>query len=115
MVFIPIVCFSSDYRKDRGHHLAACGLVSTACFAGIMGTTNTTAQYVLLCFAAAGIWCAIPLILIWVSNVIVWPAEKRAIAQAATNAAGNLASIYGAFLWPSKDAPKYFTGFGTTL
>ncbi len=80
-----------------------------------MATTNATAQYVLLCFAAAGIWCSVPLILVWVSNVIIWPAEKRGIAQAATNAAGNLASIYGAFLWPSTDAPRYLSGFGTTL
>jgi hypothetical protein len=80
-----------------------------------MATTKHVPQYVLLCFAAAGIWCSIPLILVWVSNVITWPAEKRAIAQAATNAAGNMASIYGAFLWPSHDAPRYLTGFGTTL
>lgn len=80
-----------------------------------MGTTNHTVQYTMLCFAAAGIWCCIPLILVWVSNTITWPAEKRAIAQAATNALGNAASIYGAFLWPTDDAPRYFTGFGTTL
>ncbi|KAJ9112215.1 hypothetical protein QFC22_006299 [Naganishia vaughanmartiniae] len=27
---------------------------------------------------------------------------------------GNLASVYGSFLWPSSDAPLYHTGFGTT-
>lgn len=80
-----------------------------------MGVSAPKARYVLLCVGAAGIWTCIPLILVWVSNVISWPAEKRAIAQAATNAAGNAASIYGAFLWPKTDAPRYFAGFGATL
>lgn len=31
------------------------------------------------------------------------------------NVAGNLASIYGSFLWPAADAPRYFTGWGCTL
>ena len=112
---ILAVCFHSDYRQERGYHLAAVSAISAACFAGIVATTNHKAQYVLLCFAAACMFTAIPIVLVWVSNVILWPAEKRAIAQAATNAAGNAANIYGAFLWPSKDAPRYFAGFGTTL
>jgi hypothetical protein len=31
------------------------------------------------------------------------------------NVAGNLASIYGAFLWPASHAPRYFAGWGCTL
>lgn len=27
---------------------------------------------------------------------------------------GNLASVYGSFLWPSSDAPLYHIGFATT-
>lgn len=115
IVFILIVCFHSDRTGERAYHLAGCAAVSAICFAVIMGVTQPTVRYVMLCFAAAGIWCSVPLILVWVSNVISWPAEKRAIAQATTNAAGNLASIYGAFLWPSTDAPRYFAGFGATM
>lgn len=35
------------------------------------------------------------LVLVWTSNVICWPAEKRAITQAFVNALGKSASIYG--------------------
>lgn len=34
------------------------------------------------CFAVAGIYACAPLTLVWTSNIISWPAEKRAITQA---------------------------------
>jgi len=50
----------------------------------------------------------------WVPNVLVAPAEKRAVAIALVNALGNSASIYGVFLWPKSDAPRYIPGFSAT-
>ena len=38
--------------------------------------------------------------------------EVRAIALAVVNAMGNLAQIYGAYLFPSSDSPQYVMGFG---
>jgi hypothetical protein len=38
--------------------------------------------------------------------------ETRAVALAVINAMGNLAQIYGAYLFPSDDKPKYLLGFG---
>jgi hypothetical protein len=40
------------------------------------------------------------------------PQETRAVSLALVNALGNLAQIYGAYLFPSTDAPKYLLGFG---
>ena len=50
----------------------------------------------------------------WVPNVISAPAEKRAVSIALVNALGNMASIYGVFLWPKSDAPRYIPGFSAT-
>jgi hypothetical protein len=50
----------------------------------------------------------------WVANVVDTPAEKRAVAIALVNALGNSSSIYGVFLWPDKDAPRYIPGFSAT-
>jgi hypothetical protein len=36
----------------------------------------------------------------------------RAVALALMNALGNLAQIYGAYLFPDDDKPKYLMGFG---
>ncbi|KAF3935829.1 hypothetical protein ABW19_dt0208510 [Dactylella cylindrospora] len=40
--------------------------------------------------------------------------EVRAVALAFMNGMGNLASIYGAYLFPGEDAPKYIMGFSVT-
>ena len=40
------------------------------------------------------------------------PQETRAVSLALVNAMGNLAQIYGAYLFPEEDAPKYLLGFG---
>lgn len=37
--------------------------------------------------------------------------EVRAILLAAMNGFGNLAQIYGSYLFPSTDAPQYLKGF----
>ena len=50
----------------------------------------------------------------WVANTIDTPAEKRAVAIALVNALGNSSSIYGVFLWPDSDAPRYTPGFAAT-
>ena len=38
--------------------------------------------------------------------------EVRAVALALVNSMGNLAQIYGSWLFPDEDAPKYLMGFG---
>ena len=37
--------------------------------------------------------------------------ETRGVSLAFVNAMGNLAQIYGAYLFPSQDAPRYIMGF----
>lgn len=37
---------------------------------------------------------------------------SRTFANVLLSALGNLAQIYGAYLFPSDDAPKYLLGFG---
>lgn len=68
----------------------------------------------MLCFVAAGIWTALPLILAWVSSTINLPAEKRAICLAMINAVGNLSSVYGSRIWPSTTGPRYTIGWSVT-
>lgn len=38
--------------------------------------------------------------------------KTKAIGLAFVNALGNLAQIYGAYLFPATDAPKYLMGLG---
>ncbi|POS71823.1 phthalate transporter [Diaporthe helianthi] len=114
-VAILAFCFSSDYFKERSFHLALASTLAIVCFAILIGVLDNTGRYVLLCFGVAGVYAACPLVSIYVSNSIPHPSEKRAIVQATVNALGNSASIYGSFLFPSKDPNHNRTGFAVTM
>lgn len=74
---------------------------------------NFTARYALLVIMAAGLWSTNGLSLSYASSTLAsMPQETRGVSLALINALGNLAQIYGAYLFPSKDAPKYLLGFG---
>ncbi|KAF6817216.1 putative vitamin H transporter [Colletotrichum musicola] len=113
-VCLNIVAWSSDRRAERRWHVAAPLAVGFAASVVCAAVTHPVARYVMICFVAAGIWSALPLILSWTSGVISLPAEKRAIVLAMVNAFGNFSSVYGSRIWPSGDAPGYRTGFGVT-
>jgi MFS family permease len=74
---------------------------------------HNVVRYVFLCFYIAGLYTTLPLILNWASETINQPAEKRAVVIAFINCIGSISSIYGSYLWPSTDAPKYTKGFAT--
>jgi hypothetical protein len=71
-------------------------------------------RYVFLCFINSAIWTANPLALSFASSSLgSADPEVRALSLAFINGMGNLAQVYGAYLFPSTDAPKYLKGFGT--
>ena len=116
VAFVGIVmfCFLSDWKKERALFLSITSGIAAVSFIITASIGNLKAKYAFLCFAVGGVYAACPLTLLWVSSVFRFPAEKRAVGIAVVNALGNSASIYGSFLWPSKDAPGYAPGFATT-
>ncbi|KAH8110031.1 MFS general substrate transporter [Phellopilus nigrolimitatus] len=114
VVGIVFFSFMSDYRKERAHYISITAMIAAVSFIITVAVDNKKAKYVFLCFGVAGVYAACPLTLLWVSNIIAHPAEKRAVAIAIVNALGNSASIYGSFLWPSSTGPRYVQGFTVT-
>lgn len=98
--FRPIICASA----------LVLGALFCALSAGIYAYIP---RYVFLVFINSMIWTANPLALSYAS-VSMGPLdpETRAISLAFVNALGNLAQVYGAYLFPTEDAPKYIKGFG---
>lgn len=113
-VCLNITAYSADRLGERRWHItgALCVGFVSALVCAIVHTPMV--RYVMLCFVAAGIWTALPLILAWASKTIGNPAEKRAICIAMINAVGNLSSVYGSQIWPTKSAPAYTLGWGVT-
>ncbi|EME87423.1 uncharacterized protein MYCFIDRAFT_26809 [Pseudocercospora fijiensis CIRAD86] len=105
--------FSDKYQHNRGAIIAVWLSISMVCSIVVCAVYNFTARYVLLVFMAMGLWSTNGCALSYASSTFAsMPQETRAVSLALVNALGNLAQIYGAYLFPSSDAPKYLLGFG---
>jgi hypothetical protein len=98
-----------SYRPIMAGGVLVMGSIFCALTAGIYAYVP---RYVFLCFINSAIWTANPLALSYAS-VSMGPLEPetRAISLAIINGMGNLAQIYGSYLFPNSDAPKFLKGF----
>lgn len=97
----------------RGYALVGWMTLAMICSIIICAVYNFHARYALLVIMASGLWASNALSLAYASSTFsTMTPEVRAISLAFVNAMGNLAQIYGAYLFPSNDAPKYLMGFG---
>ncbi|KAG9706945.1 hypothetical protein KCU73_g17702, partial [Aureobasidium melanogenum] len=79
----------------------------------ICAVYNFKARYALLVLMASGLWISNALSLAYASSTFAHMShEVKGISLAIVNAMGNLAQIYGSYLFPSNYAPKYLMGFG---
>jgi len=97
----------------RGLVIAAWLTLSLICSIVICVVYNFVARYVLLVLMAAGLWASNGLSLSFAASTFgSMQQETRAVSLAFVNAMGNLAQIYGSYLFPADDPPKYLLGFG---
>ncbi len=105
--------FADSISNHRGLVIAGWlgfSLITSICVCTVY---NFTARYALLVLMAAGLWASNAVSLSYASATFgSMQPEVRAIALALVNAMGNLAQIYGAYLFPAEEAPKYLKGFG---
>lgn len=112
VVCILAACFTADWLKAIWPVLAVLSGTGFVFFVAATAATNPMVRYVLAIFAFGTIYGVSPLTKTWVSHTLSHPAEKRAIAIALINALGNGSSIYGSWLWPDQDSPRFLVGFG---
>lgn len=106
--------FSDKIVNLRGFVISAWLTLSLITAIVVCVVYNYTVRYVMLVLMAAGLWAANGLSLSYASSTLgELPAEARAVALALVNCCGNLAQIYGSYLFPLEDKPKYLKGFGT--
>ncbi|KAF2030675.1 MFS general substrate transporter [Setomelanomma holmii] len=113
VIAVPVAIFADRIYAYRPI-LCAGAMVLGALFCALSaGIYAYIPRYVFLVFINSMIWTANPLALSYAS-VSMGPLdpETRAISLAFVNGMGNLAQIYGSYLFPAEDAPKYLKGFG---
>ncbi|EXJ83583.1 hypothetical protein A1O1_07206 [Capronia coronata CBS 617.96] len=113
-VFVLLTGWLSDrYPGYRGLTIAAWLTVSMTCAIVVSAVYNYTARYVMLVFMASGGLSANALSLAYCASTFgPMPQEVRAVSLAFVNTLASLSGIYGAYLWPAADSPKYLMGFG---
>ncbi|KAE9378314.1 MFS general substrate transporter [Stipitochalara longipes BDJ] len=80
----------------------------------VIASHATAVRYTGMFLMCAGSFSAFNVLEAWVGSTIPRTRTKRAITYALVNMLGNLSNIYGAYFFPSKDAPQYVKG-GITL
>ncbi|KAL4966096.1 major facilitator superfamily domain-containing protein [Aspergillus stella-maris] len=105
--------FADRHQSKRGFFLVGMMSVAMICSIIICCVYNLQGRYALLVIMGMGLWASNGLSLAYASTTFgELPREVRAISLALVNALGNLAQIYGAYLFPDSDEPKYLMGFG---
>ncbi|GAM39527.1 hypothetical protein TCE0_034r11155 [Talaromyces pinophilus] len=109
---ITTAYYSDKVPAWRGFIIACWLTFSLICSIIVCTVYNFTARYVLLVLMAAGLWATNGGTLAYASSAFAgMQPQARGVALAIMNALGNLAQIYGSYLFPSKDSPKYIMGF----
>ncbi|KAI1377336.1 MFS transporter [Hypoxylon crocopeplum] len=109
-----IVGWSSGRLNERTWHITATLSVAIVGFIIAASTLNTAARYVACFIFPVGAFSANSVVVGWTSATLSQTEEKRAVVLAITNVFGHIGYIYGAYLWPDTDEPRYGIGFGAS-
>ncbi|KAM0701584.1 hypothetical protein Q7P35_010492 [Cladosporium inversicolor] len=106
------VTWSAGTTGDRSLHICVLMLFAVAGNAIVAGTTVVGARYFAMFLMPMGAVSAYQIIVSWVANSFPRPLVKRSSAIAIGNCVANAASIYGSYMYPSSDGPRYIPGSG---
>jgi sugar phosphate permease len=113
LVICICVGFSSDKFQEKPYHVAGCTIVAAISFLVTAFVKNSAVRYTFILFGGAGIWSATPLFLSYALSNFT-NREQRAVSIATINGLGNLASVYGSYIWPKTSGPRFIQGFSCT-
>ncbi|KAI8959551.1 MFS general substrate transporter [Daldinia sp. FL1419] len=117
-----VVCFSvsliatytSGRFADRSIHIICLILISAAGNAIVVATLDKGVRFFALFLLPMGAVPAYQIILAWVANSFPRPLVKRSACISFANMVGNTANIYGTYMYPSVDGPRYLVGGSAT-
>ncbi|KAF2013128.1 MFS general substrate transporter [Aaosphaeria arxii CBS 175.79] len=106
--------WSSGRMQERTWHITIGLLVAVVGFVIAASTLNTAGRYIACFIFPVGAYSVNSVIIGWASSTLSQTKEKKAVVLAMTNVAGQIGYIYGPYLWPSSDGPRYGIGFGAS-
>jgi MFS family permease len=106
--------WSSGRYHERTWHITTGLAIAIVGFVVAASTLNTAARYVACFIFPVGAYSVNSVIIGWASSTLSQTKEKKAVVLAMTNVGGQIGYIYGAYIWPVTDEPRYGIGFGTS-
>ncbi|KAL5424051.1 hypothetical protein PMIN06_002445 [Paraphaeosphaeria minitans] len=106
--------WSSGRLHERTWHITAGLFVAIVGFVIAASTMNTAGRYIACFIFPVGAYSVNSVIIGWASSTLSQTKEKKAVVLAMTNVGGQIGYIYGAYLWPDSDSPRYGIGFGAS-
>jgi hypothetical protein len=105
-----LVTWTSGKSGDRSIHIMSLMMVSLIGNVIVVSTTKTGPRFFAMFLMPMGAVSAYQIIVAWIANSFIRPNVKRSAAIAICNMIGNTASIYGSYMYPSTDGPRYLAG-----
>jgi MFS family permease len=113
-VFAMVSGFVGDYHPARRPLLIMAGFVLLTVMAiGVCSLYDFTVRYVLLAFMTGGAWVGFSQSTTYLAELFAPDLpEVRALCFGIIAATAQIGNIYGAYLFPTENAPKHLLGFG---
>ncbi|KAI2784178.1 MFS general substrate transporter [Daldinia loculata] len=109
-----VVTYTSGRFADRSIHIICLMLISVAGNIIVVATLNNAVRFFALFLLPMGAVPAYQILLAWVANSFPRPLVKRSVCISFANMIGNSANIYGTYMYPSVDGPRYLAGGSAT-
>ncbi|KAI8634501.1 allantoate permease [Xylariaceae sp. FL1651] len=104
------VTYTSGRFADRSIHIICLMTISVVGNIIAVATLNTAARFFAMFLLPIGAVSAYQIILAWVANSFPRPLVKRSACISIANTIGNVANIYGSYMYPASDGPRYLPG-----
>ncbi|KAK9366115.1 major facilitator superfamily domain-containing protein [Lipomyces kononenkoae] len=109
-IFGFAISYHASRTNERTFHIMGAMAIALIGNILVISTTNNAVRFFAMFLMPIGAFPGVQIILAWVANSMPRPAAKRSIALAICNVFSNSSNIYGAYLYPSSDGPRYIKG-----
>ncbi|KAK9770784.1 hypothetical protein SCAR479_12575 [Seiridium cardinale] len=106
--------WSSGHFHERTIHVTIGLTIAVIGFSIAASTLNPAGRYVACFIFPIGAYSVNSAIVGWIATTLSQSREKKAVALAMTNVSAQIAQVYGAYLWPKTDGPRYVIGFSAS-
>ncbi|GAP88653.1 putative allantoate permease [Rosellinia necatrix] len=109
-----LVTYTSGRFADRSIHIICLTLVAVVGNIIAISTLSTGARFFAIFLLPIGSVTAYQIIIAWIANSFPRPLVKRSACISVANLVGNSANIYGSYMYPASDGPRYLPGGAAT-